>query len=288
MSKDFDKEYKELMSEDLPDLWDRIEGNLSTKETKKAKIVKMPFAMRKNIISIAVAACVCIVIVGSGVHLLTDPARFSNKSMAEISDEAVNAYDASDMMSEEMVAGESATEEATTDGAAEEMTAAESVMADVTESEPETEDMTAGESEPEEMATMRSESEEMAESESVSTEAAESEANAGRTDYMAEDTMDSMSDTTEEAADETSGTESVYYDVTVKVVSMENSGEEMIYYGEVINSDGQLIMENNLVMFCISEDAFEPFEIGLTYSLSLEAKELHSSRIPVYIVHEVY
>lgn len=59
MNKDLEKEYKELMTEDVPDLWGRIEAGL---EPKQPTAKQVSFLRKKRVWGTAVAACICIAI----------------------------------------------------------------------------------------------------------------------------------------------------------------------------------------------------------------------------------
>ena len=59
MSKDLEKEYKELMSADAPDLWEKIEAGLEPKQSN----VKMKSRIKStHIWGMVAAACLCLVI----------------------------------------------------------------------------------------------------------------------------------------------------------------------------------------------------------------------------------
>lgn len=85
MSKDLEREYRELISEDVPDLWDRIEDRLEQKqpETKRN-------SMRKNyrVWGAAAAACVCLavavpVLLRSGPESYGDSPSYSGAAAPE-------------------------------------------------------------------------------------------------------------------------------------------------------------------------------------------------------------
>ena len=65
MNKDLEKEYKELMTEDVPDLWGRIEAGL---EPKKPTAKQVNFWRKNYVWGTAIAACICIAISVSVIH----------------------------------------------------------------------------------------------------------------------------------------------------------------------------------------------------------------------------
>ena len=58
MNKDLEKEYKELMTEDVPDLWGRIEAGLEPKEPA----AKASFWRKYHAWGMAAAACLCLAV----------------------------------------------------------------------------------------------------------------------------------------------------------------------------------------------------------------------------------
>ena len=59
MNKNLEKEYKELMAENVPDLWERIESGL---EPKQSAAKKGSLWRRYGMWGFAVAACLCMVV----------------------------------------------------------------------------------------------------------------------------------------------------------------------------------------------------------------------------------
>ena len=59
MNKDLENEYRQLMMESVPDLWDRIEAELEPKQQKEPKA---GFWRRYRTWGIAVAACLCLAV----------------------------------------------------------------------------------------------------------------------------------------------------------------------------------------------------------------------------------
>ena len=64
MNKDLEKEYKELMTEDVPDLWGRIEEGL---EPKKAT-TRVSFWRKYRAWGMAAAACLCLAVVAPMIY----------------------------------------------------------------------------------------------------------------------------------------------------------------------------------------------------------------------------
>lgn len=86
MNKDLEKEYKELMTEDVPDLWGRIEAGLEPKQPVSKKV---SFWRKSRVWGAAIAACVCVAI---SVPVIYSQLRSNNMSTSE------NAGFANDMM----------------------------------------------------------------------------------------------------------------------------------------------------------------------------------------------
>ena len=58
MSKDLERDYKELVTQDAPDLWERIEGQLEPRKTG----VKPGRRKRYEVLGMAAAACLCLAV----------------------------------------------------------------------------------------------------------------------------------------------------------------------------------------------------------------------------------
>lgn len=72
MNKDLEKEYKELMTEDVPDLWGRIEAGL---EPKEPVVKKVNFRKKYRVWGTLAAACLCLALIL--------PALFEERSIEE-------------------------------------------------------------------------------------------------------------------------------------------------------------------------------------------------------------
>lgn len=77
MNKDLEKEYKELMTEDVPDLWGRIEAGL---EPKQPVTKQVSFWRKNRVWGAAVAACLCVAI---SVPVINSQLRSNNMSTSE-------------------------------------------------------------------------------------------------------------------------------------------------------------------------------------------------------------
>ena len=64
MNKDLEKEYKELMTEDVPDLWGRIEAGLEPKKPA----AKVSFWRKYRTWGMAAAACLCLTVVAPMIY----------------------------------------------------------------------------------------------------------------------------------------------------------------------------------------------------------------------------
>lgn len=85
MNKDLEKEYKELMTEDVPDLWGRIEAGLEPKEPASKQV---SFWRKNRTWGAVAAACLCVAI---SAPVIYSQLRSSNMSTSE---NAGAAYDA--------------------------------------------------------------------------------------------------------------------------------------------------------------------------------------------------
>ena len=83
MNKDLEIEYKKLMTENTPDLWERIEAGL---EPKEATAKKGDLWRRYRTWGLAVAACLCI--------MVTVPAMFRKDADGNMQPNSIPDYDA--------------------------------------------------------------------------------------------------------------------------------------------------------------------------------------------------
>lgn len=88
MERDFEREFRELKQNEIPDLWNRIEAGLSEKNDFVKEDTKKPFAWRKW--GTLIAACVCVVIILPAFSLLIRDKSYSGSG----SDTAANTAEA--------------------------------------------------------------------------------------------------------------------------------------------------------------------------------------------------
>lgn len=88
MERDFEREFRELKQNEIPDLWNRIEAGLSEKNDFVKEDTKKPFAWRKW--GALIAACVCVVIILPAFSLLIRDKSYSGSG----SDTAANTAEA--------------------------------------------------------------------------------------------------------------------------------------------------------------------------------------------------
>lgn len=88
MERDFEREFRELKQNEIPDLWNRIEAGLSEKNDFVKEDTKKPFAWRKW--GTLIAACICVVIILPAFSLLIRDKSYSGSG----SDTAANTAEA--------------------------------------------------------------------------------------------------------------------------------------------------------------------------------------------------
>lgn len=91
MSKNLENEYKELMTKDVPDLWDRIESELEPKQQEDEKI---NWWRKYYIPGASVAACLCILVIASVIFKqgIDMNKSMSGSSHSAKSDAAINGF----------------------------------------------------------------------------------------------------------------------------------------------------------------------------------------------------
>lgn len=269
MSKKFDDEYKKFISDEVPDLWERIEASLPEKDVEKVT----PIRSRRNFkMLITAAACLCVLMISGGVYRLADLGSKSNMT--------------ADYMAEDCASAEEAVTEGTaTEEAADETSTEEAVQNEVTEEA--VEKMAAIEAEAEEETQKSGAGIWNANRETASKEPFENgmQEEATMQDSVA---MDGEAEKSESKAGTAESLEGLFYDVAVMVDAIENTGEEEIYYATVISTENQLKEVDGKIMFCISESEIPALEVGKTYTLQLEDVEPQNSTAHPYVVTEVY
>lgn len=237
MSNSFEKEYKQQINEQLPDLWDRIESRLPEKSTTPETIQRRTTTKRKSkqkqtiTMIVTLAASIMIALIAVPIVLFNGA---KSKSAEMYSD---SEYDMAET--------------------------AEATEAEVTE---------AMESEPE-----------MAVS-NASDQALGSEGIGEKT--MKEEAVEETSATQETPlSDEVkaSGVASekrmaepnvvLYENITIKVGRIENTGEEVIYYGVVITDPANHFAPGYEIPLCIFNDEFPVMIEGKNYVVTFEEQE---------------
>lgn len=75
MNKDLEKEYKELMTNDVPDLWERIEAGLEPKQPAAEKVIRW---RNYRVWGAAAAACLCLAVTVPALILANQRENSSN------------------------------------------------------------------------------------------------------------------------------------------------------------------------------------------------------------------
>lgn len=272
MSRNFENEYKSFMADEVPDLWSRIEGNLKEKEIVSVQTkteMKMSKKERnKKVTSIyikkyAVAACLCLVILVGG-------------SIAVYRSNVQRLNDSSDIM--DMASSDEAMDFAATGDA---MPMEENAMAEVG-----MEETTMPEAD-------------MAESETLLDEEAEgSMSNHGTTNAVGNvvrveqgneqmDSQENMDDvvseqdgvdhryeleakSSEKSTEEISDSKNMNYQAIVMITSIENTGEEILYYAQVLPSPYSVFKPGTNLVLCIGDQVVIEPEVGMNYKVAVE------------------
>lgn len=256
MKKNFEQEYIDLKTEELPDLWDRIEAGIDAGEntisdttaptpvSEDITVSSNPTVHKKRYrllaaSTLATAACLCIII-----YALKLPKSYGDMSVAS---DMTNAASEAETYSEDAYY-DSEYESA----ACEEAENAEE--SDYIVAETETSETTEGAAE----APVASE-------ESVKGSASESPA-------------DTTDDATADKA-ETPITGTVISGVTVTVTSAKNTGEEILFFATVSSDADSYFKAGSTVELFISDNAFPDLVIGTFYTLDLELQDSGYYRI---------
>ena len=81
--------------------------------------------------------------------------------------------------------------------------------------------------------------------------------------------------------------DSIYYRLTIRVIGMENTGEELVYEAEVLKSDSEAIDAGSRITFRIGEDFGDVPADGQTYTVTLEDASPALSIEHPYILREL-
>lgn len=252
MKKNFEQEYIELKTEELPDLWDRIEagidagentGSDTTAPTPVSEYITAssnPTMHKKHYrllagSTLAAAACLCVII-----YALKLPKSYGDMSVA------------SDMTND---ASESGTysEDAYYDSEY------ESAACEETESAGES-DYIAAETEAAEDAQEAPASSEESVKGAATNKGASDETTALPDDATADETVAPITGT-------------VISGVTVTVTSVENTGEEILFFATVSSDADSYFEAGSEVGLFISDNAFPDLVSGASYRLDLESQD---------------
>ena len=277
MSRNFEDEYKNMMADEVPDLWSRIEGNLKEKngvsenskpeqqmpETQIPELTKVSKEKEKKLTKIyikkyAVAACLCLVIVvGGAITIFKGNAGKSSDATAEMEMTNEIACDSVEMTEDAAETTESAVDQAgmETDDAAEEAVK-ESVKESVAED---------------------------------ALRAPQSNLNANKSEGADTTHADSASgdQTAEEPAESGAQAlecENINYQAVVRITSVENTGEEILYYAEVLPSVYSVFEPESVLIFCIGDMEITEPEIGKSYKISVDESLKEESSQNVYML----
>ncbi|MBR1693393.1 MAG: hypothetical protein IJ711_11565 [Lachnospiraceae bacterium] len=300
MSKSFEEEYRQLMTDEAPDLWDRIEANLPEKTAVPAEIPSIERSRDKavrnrSLQKTAIAAGISLLVLAGGAAAFgIGSGRGKNNSMMDASDVAMvpdEAWDdaayvaesdeGADAMESDDVAYEMAEDVLADEAASDTVTGAEenADAAQESSSEMKAQDSVAANRNETSKGAAQS-SGNLSDSEKAMTDAATADAAKG-----AEDAADDTPAQTNGASVLTA--EGVLYHLTLRITGRENTGEEIIYYGEVILAQEQAVSEGSTVSFCISDDAFAEPEDGQIYAVTLEDSTPGLSEEHPYILREI-
>ena len=272
MSRNFENEYREFLNDEVPDLWSRIEGNLKEKElvsdVENTDIITMQKAKEKKITSIymkkyAVAACLCLVILVGGVV-----AVYKGKTPGR--------------KLEMMATNQVATDEAWDWEMEEDAAPMDEMMDDVELGAPGMEDSEMMESEMEsEELSEESSFDAGAEQMALREENVEANKNQINSQEFSEDATPELNnkvqldaEETEQVSEEASeeAVESMVGSVqaVVKITSIENTGEETLYYAQVLPSVYSALEPGTEIVICIGDFVVSELKIGEDYTVYLE------------------
>ena len=266
MSRNFEKEYRDFMVDEVPDLWSRIEGNLKEKEIvsgyTKTEIETIKKAKDKKIASIyvkkyAVAACLCLVILAGGVVAVYKGKVPSRKI--------------------EMMAIDHATENASDWDLAEDAAPMEEVMdgAEMKEAEMEETEMMESETLSDELSE-KSSFDNVANQMVVREERVESNKNQTNGLETTEDATSELNDNvqldveeTEQVSEDASESLAGSVQAVVKITSIENTGEEILYYAQVLPSVYSEVEPGTEIVFCMGDLVVSEPKMGWDYKVCI-------------------
>lgn len=283
MSRNFKDEYKNMMAEEVPDLWNRIELNLKDKyvtanpspsrvttQKEKSKTNASIYRMKY-----AVAACLCLVILLGGAMSL------SRKSAETKSN---------DMTSDMVMIAEPEFEDSVditnqTDTIPEErFEAGEMDGADLEEAYEETEDGAQVNGTDTELL---EENLDMNPSDSKQDSGADLQSDAGQLQSTESANVGTQAESKEGSNTEVNEQDGVKCQAVLRITSIENTGEEILYYGEVMPSVYSVLQPGEVIAFCIGDmDISEP-EMDKTYKVTLEYFSKETAMEPMYMLRDL-
>lgn len=283
MSRNFKDEYKNMMAEEVPDLWNRIELNLKDKyvtanpspsrvttQKEKSKTNASIYRMKY-----AVAACLCLVILLGGAMSL------SRKSAETKSN---------DMTSDMVMIAEPEFEDSVditnqTDTIPEErFEAGEMDGADLEEAYEETEDGAQVNGTDTELL---EENLDMNPSDSKQDSGADLQSDAGQLQSTESANVGTKAESKEGSNTEVNEQDGVKCQAVLRITSIENTGEEILYYGEVMPSVYSVLQPGEVIAFCIGDmDISEP-EMDKTYKVTLEYFSKETAMEPMYMLRDL-
>lgn len=237
MSNSFEKEYKQQINEQLPNLWDRIESRLPEKSTTPETVLKGTTTKRKSkqkqtiTMIVTLAASIMLALIAVPIVLFNGA---QSKSADMYSD---SEYDMAET--------------------------AEATEAEVTE---------AMESEPE-MAVSNASDQALGSEgidEKIMKEEAVEEASATQ-ETPQSDEVKASSVASEKRMAEPNVV--LYENITIQVGRIENTGEEVIYYGVVITDPANHFAPGYEIPLCIFNDEFPVMIEGKNYVVTFEEQE---------------
>lgn len=267
MSRNFENEYRNFLADDVPDLWSRIEGNLKEKEpvsvSTKTELKTIQKAKNKKITRIymkkyAVAACLCLVIlVGGVIAVYRGKVHGLNNAMV-----ATDMATSDEAMDFEMAEDVAPMEDFVADSGVEESELIESgMLLDATREESAWDDS--------EGSILQNKNEVALNSSQM--DSTESIKDAASEEYDGEsDSAESEVEASESASEESLGSEAISAQAVVKIISIENTGEEILYVAQVLPSVYSGFEPNTLLILCMGDMVGSEPEMGMTYKVEIE------------------
>lgn len=264
MSKNFEEEYKKQMAVQAPDLWSRIETNLKEKtgtvevEENKKKITRI---YRKKY---AVAACLGMLILAGGAFSIIkgNVGRQSNETMSDMAAAEWSQTDDSVTMTDE-------TANAPLNGAAGEVAVPEDGYDGMYRQ---------GANESERSFYL----EDCLPGEDMEDAASDTDSDAGNGEDVAAAANEKNSmEVSEKGEERTSEEETLICQALVMITDIENTGEEIIFFGEVLPSVYSALEPGQIISFCVADLDIARPELGNTYDVTLKSiQEKEQTAVP--------